>query len=230
MTCLQSHIRNPAQRSRTLESGLIFLACLAGLWSTAYANPLDDLDAAEKQIERENATAESTRKPGSQPTTNRSNKRPKHRKVKPQRAGKHIKRKPRRSRVRAFRLSEAQWRRRLSSEQYRVLRQKGTERKNSGAYLHNKRRGIYLCAACGHKLYASRAKFDSGTGWPSFSKALKNGIRRKPDHSHGMRRTEIVCARCNSHLGHVFNDGPKPSGERHCVNSISLEFKSKPRR
>ena len=230
MTCLQSHTGRPVQRSSALQFGLVFLAGLAGLWSSASANPLDDLDAAEKQIEREIAQTENTRKPASQPTTNLSKKRPKYRQSKPRQAGRHATEKSRRRHVKAFRLSDAQWRRRLSSEQYRVLRQKGTERKNSGAYLHNKRRGLYLCAACGHKLYASKAKFDSGTGWPSFSKALKNGIRRKPDHSHGMRRTEIVCARCKSHLGHVFNDGPRPSGERHCVNSISLKFKPKPKR
>ena len=126
--------------------------------------------------------------------------------------------------------SQEEIKRRLTDLQYQVTQQDATERPFSNEYNNEKRDGIYVDIVSGEPLFSSREKFDSGTGWPSFSKALKNGIRRKPDHSHGMRRTEIVCARCNSHLGHVFNDGPEPSGERHCVNSISLEFKSKPRR
>ena len=121
-------------------------------------------------------------------------------------------------------LTDRDWRARLTPEQYRILRQKGTEPRG-GPLLHEKRAGIYHCAGCGMPLYVSQHKFNSGTGWPSFTQALDSKVLWIPDHSHGMQRTEIVCAHCGGHLGHVFKDGPKPTGLRHCVNSVSLEFR-----
>jgi peptide-methionine (R)-S-oxide reductase len=114
--------------------------------------------------------------------------------------------------------SEAEWRAQLTPEQYHVLREKGTERPWSGALTQNHKTGEYACAACGAKLFESDAKFDSGCGWPSFTiPADSNAI-------HGMRRIEVTCARCGGHLGHVFPDGPKPTGLRYCINSASLTF------
>jgi len=236
--------RSYPQTSRlfTCRWSLVFVFTLTTAWSVGYANPLDDLDSAERQITRESAVSnrgkyqgrqQPTTQPASQPTVhdkNRKKRKKTSRRVTRKQQAKQSRKTFKRPKFRRIRLSNAQWRRRLSSEEYRVLREKGTERKNSGKYLHNKKKGVYVCAACGHQLYRSKTKFDSGSGWPSFTKAISNGIRRKPDRSHGMNRTEIVCARCDSHLGHVFHDGPKPTGERHCVNSISLKFKSKPRR
>ena len=121
-------------------------------------------------------------------------------------------------------LTPAEWKRRLTKQQFYILRQKGTERKGSGQYLHHKAKGTYVCSGCGHPLFESKTKFDSGTGWPSFYGHLEGHVKRLPDVSHGMNRTEIVCARCDGHLGHVFPDGPPPTGERHCVNSVSLRF------
>lgn len=122
-------------------------------------------------------------------------------------------------------LSESEWRQRLTREQFRVLRQEGTERAFSGAYHDEHRAGTYYCAGCGAPLYSSRHKFDSGTGWPSFYQAVEDGrVERRSDRSHGMVRTELVCARCEGHLGHVFRDGPPPTGDRHCINSVSLTF------
>lgn len=122
--------------------------------------------------------------------------------------------------------SEAGWEEKLTPEQYAVLRERGTERPGSGALLHEKRAGTYTCAACGNPLFASDAKFDSGTGWPSFDQALEGAVKMIDDFSHGMRRTEVVCARCESHLGHLFNDGPaETTGKRFCMNSVCLALK-----
>ena len=119
--------------------------------------------------------------------------------------------------------SEEEWRRRLSPEQFEVLRNKGTERAFTGEYAFTKDGGVYRCAACGAELFRSEAKFDSGTGWPSFFEPISPGaVTLHEDLSMGMRRTEVTCSRCGSHLGHVFDDGPRPTGERFCMNSISL--------
>lgn len=121
--------------------------------------------------------------------------------------------------------TEAQWRAELTPEQYHVLREKGTERPFTGAYVNHKDDGRYLCGACGEELFSSEVKFDSGTGWPSFTQPVAEGrIELKPDHSLFMRRTEVLCGSCGSHLGHVFDDGPQPTGKRYCINSCSLQF------
>lgn len=122
--------------------------------------------------------------------------------------------------------TEEEWKEILSPEQYRVLREKGTERPFTGEYNMHFEKGVYTCAGCGEELFASNSKFDSHCGWPSFYEGIDNGkIIEKLDKSHGMIRTEILCAKCGGHLGHVFNDGPQPTGLRYCVNSVSLEFK-----
>jgi peptide-methionine (R)-S-oxide reductase len=120
---------------------------------------------------------------------------------------------------------EEQWRQELTPLQYSVLRQAHTERPFTGEYVHNHEDGFYRCAGCGARLFRSDAKFDSGTGWPSFSEpALAEAVELRPDHSLFMRRTEVICRRCGGHLGHVFNDGPTQTGDRYCINSCSLAF------
>ena len=125
-------------------------------------------------------------------------------------------------------LQKEEWKEKLTEEQYRVLRQKGTERPFTGKYWNNKKKGIYYCAGCGTPLFDSTSKFESGCGWPSFSTPIKDSkINEGTDDSFNVRRTEVLCKTCGGHLGHVFKDGPKPTGLRYCINSISLDFKPK---
>ncbi len=121
--------------------------------------------------------------------------------------------------------SEEEWRRVLTSEQFHVLREHGTERPGSCALNTEKRKGTFICAGCGQPLFKTGMKFESGTGWPSFFDPIEGSIGTSVDGSYGMQRTEIHCARCGGHLGHVFNDGPKPTGLRYCVNGVATEFK-----
>jgi peptide-methionine (R)-S-oxide reductase len=125
--------------------------------------------------------------------------------------------------------SEAEWRRELTPEQYAVTRQQATEAPFTGEYVHNKAEGTYACVACGQPLFASDTKFESGSGWPSFWDVIQTGnVTLRQDHSHGMRRVEVVCSRCDAHLGHLFEDGPRETtGLRYCINSAALKFDEK---
>lgn len=120
--------------------------------------------------------------------------------------------------------TDLEWKNKLTPEQYDILRNKGTEAPFTSELLKEKRDGIYHCAACGNPLFGSDTKFDSGSGWPSFDNALPGAVKFVDDTSHGMDRTEVVCAQCGSHLGHVFDDGPTKSGKRHCINGVCLAF------
>lgn len=120
--------------------------------------------------------------------------------------------------------SEEEWRAQLSEDSYRVSRQGGTEPAFTGKLLDNKDAGTYVCISCGAELFSSQTKYDSGSGWPSFTQAIGDGVAERVDYSHGMARTEILCSKCDGHLGHVFPDGPTETGLRYCTNSLSLEF------
>ena len=124
-----------------------------------------------------------------------------------------------------FTLSNEEWRKRLTPEQYHVMREHGTERPGSCALLHEKRAGVFTCAGCEQELFASKLKFESGTGWPSFNDPVPGSVETETDRSYGMARTEVHCATCGSHLGHVFPDGPPPTGLRYCINGVTLNFK-----
>lgn len=122
-------------------------------------------------------------------------------------------------------MSEREWREKLTEEQYHVLREAGTEAPFTGRYVDNHDSGEYCCAGCGEQLFESDSKFDSGSGWPSFTEPAGSAVSEHSDMSHGMRRVEVRCAKCDGHLGHVFPDGPGPTGLRYCVNSAALDFK-----
>ncbi len=124
--------------------------------------------------------------------------------------------------------SEEEWRKSLTAEEFHILRKKGTEPPFTGKYADNKKKGIYVCAGCGNKLFSSDTKYDSRSGWPSFyAPASRDNVEIKSDNSLFMHRTEVLCKKCGGHLGHVFDDGPKPTGQRFCINSVSLHFKEK---
>jgi peptide-methionine (R)-S-oxide reductase len=124
--------------------------------------------------------------------------------------------------------TDAEWRATLTPDQYRIMREKGTERAFTGAYVDNHDHGMYRCAGCHEPLFDSETKFDSGSGWPSFFQPLSQAaVETEEDRTHGMRRIEVMCKKCGAHLGHVFNDGPNPTGLRYCINSASLDFQKR---
>ncbi len=123
--------------------------------------------------------------------------------------------------------TEGEWKQKLSADEYAVLRERGTEAPFSGAYVHEKKDGVYRCKACGNPLFESGTKFDSGTGWPSFDDAIPGSVVLKEDNTYGMKRTEVACAQCGSHLGHIFSDGPTKTGKRYCMNSVCLDLEEK---
>ncbi len=126
-----------------------------------------------------------------------------------------------------LRRSEEEWKEALTPEQYQVLREKGTEPAFTGKYYKNDETGMYVCGACGAPLFSSKTKFESGSGWPSFWGAVDDGaVEICDDMSHGLKRVEAVCSRCGSHLGHIFDDGPQPTGKRYCINSCALDFRN----
>lgn len=123
--------------------------------------------------------------------------------------------------------TESEWKRTLSAAEYHILREKGTERAFTGEYDGHFEEGTYICAGCGNDLFVSDTKYRSGCGWPAFYESLPESVEESEDNSFGMKRTEITCSKCDGHLGHVFNDGPQPSGLRYCINSVSMDFKPK---
>jgi peptide-methionine (R)-S-oxide reductase len=127
----------------------------------------------------------------------------------------------------AVRKTDEEWRKELTPEQYSVLRQHGTERAGTSALNHEKRTGVYFCAGCGEPLFDSATKYESGSGWPSFYQPRENAVETQTDNSLLMKRTEVHCAKCGGHLGHVFPDGPQPTGERYCMNGAALKFEAK---
>jgi len=123
--------------------------------------------------------------------------------------------------------TDEEWKKLLTPAQYEILRKQGTERPFTGALLHNKEDGTYRCTGCGNALFLSKDKFDSGTGWPSFTLAVAGSLELLPDHSLGRERVEVRCSKCGGHLGHVFDDGPQPTGKRYCINSVGISFEKK---